>query len=150
MDRVLAEDVAAERDQPPFDRVTMDGIAMAFHEWQQGRRKFTVVGTQPAGAPPLAVAAPDQCVEVMTGTVLPTGTDTVIPVERIVRARDGGRRRRRRNRQEQPVRAPASQRSQRGQPGAACRDSARPSRDCGAGRRRARERPRRGAPAQSP
>jgi molybdopterin molybdotransferase len=85
VDRVLAEDVAAERDQPPFDRVTMDGIAVAFREWQDGRRKFTVVGTQPAGAPPLAVAAPDQCVEVMTGTVLPTGTDTVIPVERIAR-----------------------------------------------------------------
>jgi molybdopterin molybdotransferase len=82
---VLAEDVAAERDQPPFDRVTMDGIAVAFREWQDGRRKFTVVGTQAAGAPPLAVTAPDQCVEVMTGTVLPTGTDTVIPVERIAR-----------------------------------------------------------------
>jgi molybdopterin molybdotransferase len=85
VDRVLAEDVAAERDQPPFDRVTMDGIAVSFRQWQQGRRKFTVVGTQPAGAPPLAVTAPDQCVEVMTGTVLPTGTDTVIPVERIAR-----------------------------------------------------------------
>jgi molybdopterin molybdotransferase len=85
VDRALAEDVAAERDQPPFDRVTMDGIAVAFREWQDGRRKFTVVGTQPAGAPPLAVTAPGQCVEVMTGTVLPTGTDTVIPVERIAR-----------------------------------------------------------------
>jgi molybdopterin molybdotransferase len=86
VDRVLAEDITAERDQPPFDRVTMDGIAVAFREWQAGRRKFTVVGTQPAGAPPLAVTAPDQCVEVMTGTVLPGGTDTVIPVERITRA----------------------------------------------------------------
>lgn len=85
VDRVLAEDIAAERDQPPFDRVTMDGIAVAFREWQQGRRRFTVVGTQGAGAPPLAIAAPDECVEVMTGTVLPPGTDTVIPVERITR-----------------------------------------------------------------
>jgi molybdopterin molybdotransferase len=85
VDRVLAEDVASERDQPPFDRVTMDGIAVAFREWQEGRRRFTVVGTQAAGAPPLSVSAPDQCVEVMTGTVLPTGTDTVIPVERIAR-----------------------------------------------------------------
>ena len=85
VDRVLAEDVASERDQPPFDRVTMDGIAVAFREWQKGGRRFTVVGTQAAGAPPLSVGAPDQCVEVMTGTVLPTGTDTVIPVERIAR-----------------------------------------------------------------
>jgi molybdopterin molybdotransferase len=88
VDRVLAEDVAAERDHPPFDRVTMDGIAVAYLEWQRGRRKFTVVGTQGAGAPPLAVTAASQCVEVMTGTVLPTGTDTVIPVERVTRSGD--------------------------------------------------------------
>ncbi len=88
VDRVLAEDIAAERDQPPFDRVTMDGIAMAFRDWQDGRRRFAVVGTQPAGAPPLAVTAPGQCVEVMTGTVVPDGTDAVIPVERVVRADD--------------------------------------------------------------
>jgi len=85
---VLAEDVAAERDHPPFDRVTMDGIAVTFREWQQGRRRFTVAGTQPAGAPPIHVTAPDQCVEVMTGTVLPVGTDTVIPVERVTRTGD--------------------------------------------------------------
>ena len=83
VDRVLAEDVGAERDQPPFDRVTMDGIAIAFHEWENGRRNFTVAGTQAAGAPPLAIEAPDQCIEVMTGTVLPEGADTVIPVERV-------------------------------------------------------------------
>jgi molybdopterin molybdotransferase len=88
VDRVLAEDISAERDHPPFDRVTMDGIAISFREWRGGRRKVTVLGTQPAGAPPLAIAAPDQCVEVMTGTVLPGGTDTVIPVERIARAGD--------------------------------------------------------------
>jgi molybdopterin molybdotransferase len=85
VDRVLAEDIAAERDQPPFDRVTMDGIAIAFRDWQDGRRQYSVVGTQAAGAPPLAVTAPGQCVEVMTGTALPGGTDTVIPVERIAR-----------------------------------------------------------------
>ena len=85
VDRVLAEDIGAERDQPPFDRVTMDGIAIAFHEWENGRRNFTVAGTQAAGAPPLAIEAPDQCIEVMTGTVLPEGADTVIPVERVTR-----------------------------------------------------------------
>ena len=83
--RVLAEDIAAERDQPPFDRVTMDGIAVAYGDWSAGVRSYAVVGTQAAGAPPLEVTAPAQCVEVMTGTVLPRGTDTVIPVERIAR-----------------------------------------------------------------
>ena len=35
--RVLAEDIHAERDQPPFDRVTMDGVAIAFRDWAAGR-----------------------------------------------------------------------------------------------------------------
>src|SRR5262245_29077870 len=86
--RVLAEDVAAERDQPPFDRVTMDGVAIAFRDWSSGVRSFRVLGTQAAGAQPLAVEAPAQCVEVMTGTALPRGTDTVVPVERLTR--EGG------------------------------------------------------------
>jgi molybdopterin molybdotransferase len=84
--RVLAEDIHAERDQPPFDRVTMDGIAVAFRDYAAGTRSFEVVGTQAAGAEPLAVAAA-QCVEVMTGSVLPRGADTVVPIERV--RRDG-------------------------------------------------------------
>jgi molybdopterin molybdotransferase len=83
--RVLAEEVTAEREQPPFDRVTMDGIAIAFREWREGNRAFTVAGTEAAGAEPLAIAA-GECVEVMTGSVLPRGADTVVPVERIQRA----------------------------------------------------------------
>jgi len=85
VDRVLAEDIAAERDQPPFDRVTMDGIAIAYRDFAGGARAFDVIGTQAAGAPPLALAAPAQCIEVMTGTVLPLGTDTVVPIERVQR-----------------------------------------------------------------
>jgi molybdopterin molybdotransferase len=83
--RVLAEDIHAERDQPPFDRVTMDGVAIAFRDWAAGVRSFEVLGTQAAGAPPLTVTGPAQCVEVMTGTALPQGVDTVVPVERVQR-----------------------------------------------------------------
>jgi molybdopterin molybdotransferase len=83
--RVLAEAAFAERDQPPFDRVTMDGIAIAFQDWTAGTRRFIVAGTQAAGAAPLTIAHRGQCVEVMTGAMLPSGADTVIPVERIRR-----------------------------------------------------------------
>lgn len=86
--RALAEDIYAERDQPPFDRVTMDGIAIAFRAFAAGTRTFEVAGTQAAGAKALAVEAPAQCVEVMTGSALPGGTDTVVPVERV--QRNGG------------------------------------------------------------
>ena len=83
--RVLAEDIHAERDQPPFDRVTMDGIAISFRDWDAGVRSFEVLGTQAAGAEPLGVRAPSQCIEVMTGTALPQGVDTVVPIERVQR-----------------------------------------------------------------
>src|SRR5690349_24098087 len=84
--RVLAEDIQAERDQPPFDRVTMDGIAIAYRDFAAGVRAFEVVGTQAAGAEPLAVTRA-RCAEVITGAVLPAGADTVVPVEGV--RRDG-------------------------------------------------------------
>ena len=82
---ILREPVRAERDQPPFDRVTMDGIAIALRDWQDGVRSFEVIGLQAAGAPPMTLSAPGQCVEIMTGAMLPAGADAVIPVERISR-----------------------------------------------------------------
>jgi molybdopterin molybdotransferase len=86
--RALAEDVRAERAQPPFDRVTMDGIAIAYRDWAAGLRSFGVAGTQAAGRPPLALGGQGRCVEVMTGAMLPLGADTVIPVERVERRGD--------------------------------------------------------------
>lgn len=80
---VLRETVHAERDQPPFDRVTMDGIAIDHDAWQAGRRRYRVAGTQGAGAPAMSISSPAECVEIMTGAMLPRGTDTVIPVERV-------------------------------------------------------------------
>jgi molybdopterin molybdotransferase len=79
----LREDVHAERDQPPFDRVTMDGIAISSAAFRAGRREFRVLGTQAAGAPPQALADPAACLEAMTGAVLPAGADAVVPVERL-------------------------------------------------------------------
>jgi molybdopterin molybdotransferase len=77
---VLRENVYAERDQPPFDRVAMDGIALAAASSQ---RRFRIQATQAAGDAPLSLASTEHCIEVMTGTVLPAGCDTVVPVERI-------------------------------------------------------------------
>jgi len=79
---VLAQSVRAERDQPPFDRVTMDGIAISSEAWRAGQRRFRIAGTQAAGRPPLSLP-PGECVEVMTGAVLPPGSDCIIPVERL-------------------------------------------------------------------
>ncbi|MGC3982032.1 MAG: molybdopterin molybdotransferase MoeA [Steroidobacteraceae bacterium] len=79
---VLAEDICMERDQPPFDRVTMDGIALS-SQTPNVNRRWRIAGTQAAGTPPLALQNPGDCIEVMTGAELPAGCDAVIPVERI-------------------------------------------------------------------
>jgi molybdopterin molybdotransferase len=79
----LRERIVAELDQPPFDRVTMDGIAFAFAAYRSGRRAFRIAGTQAAGAAPLTLRDNEHCLEVMTGAMLPAGCDCVVPVEKI-------------------------------------------------------------------
>jgi len=84
----LREAIVASRDQPPFDRVMMDGIAFAMSTFEAGCRRFRVVGTQAAGAPPIRLGNPQDCIEVMTGAMLPAGCDCVVPFEQ-VRVHDG-------------------------------------------------------------
>lgn len=79
--RILREDIEAERDNPPFDRVCMDGVAVASSAYVAGTRKFRIQATQAAGALPLQLAGADAAIEAMTGAVLPHGTDAVIPLE---------------------------------------------------------------------
>jgi molybdopterin molybdotransferase len=80
---VLRENIYAERDQPPFDRVAMDGIAVDSNAVQHGSRRLHIQATQAAGDPPLSLATPTGCIEVMTGAVIPSGCDSVVPVEQI-------------------------------------------------------------------
>ncbi len=79
-DAVLREPIIATRDQPPFDRVTMDGIAFA----SSGRRReFRIAGAQAAGTRQMVLASADACFEVMTGAVVPSGCDCVVPIEKL-------------------------------------------------------------------
>jgi len=79
--RVLATDILADRDLPPYDRVTMDGIAIRFQDVVAGVRKFTVAGTMAAGDAPPPHVAPGHCIEIMTGCALPSALDTVVRYE---------------------------------------------------------------------
>jgi molybdopterin molybdotransferase len=81
--RVLEEDIIADRDLPPFDRVTMDGIAIRYDSYERGVRQFRIKATQAAGEAPTDIAADDECIEIMTGAALPSSTDTVVPYEEI-------------------------------------------------------------------
>ena len=80
---VLRIDVRTERDEPPFDRVMMDGIATRHDALAKGQRRFVVQALQAAGAPPQTLKRDDACIEIMTGAVLPIGCDCIIPVEDI-------------------------------------------------------------------
>ena len=79
--RVLAQPLAADRDFPPFSRVAMDGIALVHSTWAAGQSEFIIEHTQYAGAPPQPLQNPRAAVEVMTGAVLPPGTDVVVRYE---------------------------------------------------------------------
>jgi molybdopterin molybdotransferase len=81
VNHVLATPVFADRDFPPFDRVTMDGVAIAYKAWEEGRRTFVIAGVQGAGASQMDLPGSEVCIEVMTGAVLPRGADTVIRYE---------------------------------------------------------------------
>lgn len=84
--RVLRNEVRADRDLPPFDRVTMDGYAVRSSSLKAGTQSFVVSGVQAAGMRAFKLGSKaDACVEVMTGAVLPEGADCVIPYEETTR-----------------------------------------------------------------
>jgi molybdopterin molybdotransferase len=80
--RVLRTELRADRDLPPFDRVTMDGYAVRSAAIASGVRAFRVEGLQAAGMRAFKLGpAPEACIEIMTGAVLPDGADCVVPYE---------------------------------------------------------------------
>lgn len=81
--RVLDENIQADRPFPPFNRVTMDGIAISFNTFSTGTRDFPIEKVQAAGDEPYWLLNEGYCVEVMTGAILPEQTDVVIRVEDI-------------------------------------------------------------------
>lgn len=80
----LAQTVYAPRQQPPFDRVAMDGIALQFKTLDQKTKDISLCGVQRAGASAQALNDELAALEVMTGATLPLNCDTIIPYEEIV------------------------------------------------------------------
>ena len=81
--RVLAEDITADRDLPPFNRVTMDGIAIRYKAFENGISTFHIKAIQAAGDSPIEIEHDEECIEIMTGAALPASVDTVIRYEDI-------------------------------------------------------------------
>ncbi|WP_299062532.1 molybdopterin molybdotransferase MoeA [uncultured Polaribacter sp.] len=79
--RILKEEIRADRDFPPFNRVSMDGIVIDYNQFKNGQRSFKVAGIQAAGSEQISLKNIENCIEVMTGAVLPNNANTVIRYE---------------------------------------------------------------------
>ena len=78
---VVAQDVVADRDYPPFDKSLMDGYAVRAADVPAGGATLECVGEIAAGAQAREALRAGHTVKIMTGAPLPTGADAVVPVE---------------------------------------------------------------------
>lgn len=81
--RILREPVLSDRDFPPYDRVMMDGIAIDYDSYAKGQTVFGVEDMQAAGMPRKQLGNTANCMEVMTGAIMPEMTDTVVQYEHL-------------------------------------------------------------------
>ena len=79
--RVLAEEVRANRDQPPYDISAMDGYALRSADLGNIPAMLEIIEDIKAGDMPIKALASGQCARIMTGAPMPLGADAVIRVE---------------------------------------------------------------------
>jgi molybdopterin molybdotransferase len=79
--RVLAEDIRANRDLPPFDASAMDGYAARSADLTAAPVALAIIEDIKAGDSPRLAVASGQCARIMTGAPVPAGADTVVRVE---------------------------------------------------------------------
>jgi molybdopterin molybdotransferase len=77
---VLAEDLQARFDSPPFDNSAVDGYALRSRDAVAGRT-FRVVDEAPAGRPARKKVGEGEAIKIFTGGVIPEGADAVVMVE---------------------------------------------------------------------
>ncbi|RDY61586.1 molybdopterin molybdotransferase MoeA [Flagellimonas nanhaiensis] len=87
--RILAETIVADRDFPPFNRSTKDGIAINFDGLKSQNQQLKVEGIAQAGNPQLSLKDTSACIEVMTGAIVPNNADTVVMYEHTSKQKDG-------------------------------------------------------------
>jgi len=77
--RVLSDNITCPHDSPPFSKAAMDGYALRGED--AGAEAFRVIATVAAGDAPSVVLGKNECAKIMTGAVLPEGSDKIIRVE---------------------------------------------------------------------
>ena len=82
LDRVLAEDIYADRDYPPFNRATMDGYAIISQDINIGKNNLLkITDTIHAGEAKQFALESGNCIKIMTGAPVPQGANAVIRIE---------------------------------------------------------------------
>lgn len=82
--RVLARDLVATHDLPPFANSAMDGFALRAADLpDSGERALRLIGTRLAGDGQARHVGPDECLRITTGAPMPDGADTVVIKERV-------------------------------------------------------------------
>ena len=77
---VLAEDILADLDYPPFPRSMMDGFAVRLAD---AGKTIPIIGEAPAGSIWSGEITDGSCVEILTGAPCPLGTEAVVPKENV-------------------------------------------------------------------
>jgi len=89
LSRILAEDIVADSDLPPFDRSQMDGYAVRADELTEVPARLLIVGESAAGRGWHNELQAGQAVRIMTGAPVPAGADSVQQVELTRELEDG-------------------------------------------------------------
>jgi len=89
LNRILAEDIIADSDLPPFDRAQMDGYAVRAEETGAAPVRLRIVGESAAGRGWHHELKEGEAVRIMTGAPVPAGADSVQQVELTHELKDG-------------------------------------------------------------
>ena len=78
---ILAEDIVANHNSPEYPTSAMDGYALRFEDMKLGRLKLSSIN--PAGSDLNDKVREGFCIKTFTGSLMPEGSDTLIPIENV-------------------------------------------------------------------
>lgn len=82
LNRIIASNVLAKVNDPPFDNSAMDGFAVIFSETKSTPVELSIIGVSNAGSNNLPELSSGQAMKIMTGAPIPKGADSIIPIEK--------------------------------------------------------------------
>lgn len=79
---ILAQDIKADENSPKYHTSAMDGYAFKFED--QNNKQLKIIDKNPAGSIVESSVCKNQCIKTFTGSLMPKGTDTLIPIENVL------------------------------------------------------------------